>query len=279
MSGAPESADAAARAARRRELRVRAISGVAMAALSAVPLWLGGSAAAAFLALVAAAAGWEWRRLTAPGVRDAPVFAGLFAAGVVVSHVAGVLAAAVVLAAAGAAAAAYDARAGREARWGPLGLMTMGFAAAVFLALRADPGFGLMVVVWIAVVVVATDVGAFFAGRLIGGPKLWPAVSPKKTWAGLGGGVSLAFLCGSLFSWATTGTYFQQVGAVSAAAALVAQGGDLAESAIKRRFGVKDSSGLIPGHGGVLDRLDGFCAATLVAGLVTFARAQPVFIW
>jgi phosphatidate cytidylyltransferase len=268
-----------ARAGRLREVRVRVVSGLAMAALAAAPLWLGGWPAAALLGVVAAVAGWEWRRLTAPGAIGPFAFGGLFAGGVLVSHVLGMGAATLFLGAAAAGAAAVDARAGRPAAWGPLGLLTMGLAAALFLALRADPAYGLAVVGWIAVAVIATDVGAFFAGRAIGGPKLWPAVSPKKTWAGLGGGVSLAFLCGALFSLATQAGDALQVGIVSAATAVVAQGGDLAESAIKRRFGVKDSSGLIPGHGGVLDRLDGFVAVTLVAAAVTVASQTPVFRW
>ena len=121
--------------------------------------------------------------------------------------------------------------------------------------------------------------GGYFAGRLIGGPKLWPRVSPNKTWAGIGGGVVLAAGLGGLFSWATTGTYLAQVCAVSVAAAVVSQGGDLAESALKRHFGVKDSGRLLPGHGGALDRLDGLVAAVLVVALVTWWRGTTVFIW
>jgi len=147
------------------------------------------------------------------------------------------------------------------------------------VALRAVEPFGFLSIVWAALVVVSADVGGYFAGRSIGGPKLWPRVSPKKTWAGLGGGVVLAFFVGGLFSWATTGTYFYQVCVVSMVAAVVAQGGDLAESALKRHFGVKDASSLIPGHGGALDRLDGHMAAILVATLVTFWRGAPVFVW
>lgn len=152
-------------------------------------------------------------------------------------------------------------------------------AVIAFVALRAVEPFGFDTILWAALVVIAADVGGYFAGRVIGGPKLWPAISPKKTWAGLAGGVALALVVGGLFSWATTGTYFYEVCTVSMLAAILAQGGDLAESAVKRRFGVKDSGVLIPGHGGVLDRLDGHLAALLVAAVVTFSRGQPVFVW
>ena len=152
-------------------------------------------------------------------------------------------------------------------------------AVLAFIALRDIADVGFLSILWAALVVVAADIGGYFAGRIIGGAKLWPAVSPKKTWAGLGGGVVLAFFVGGVFSWATTGTYFYQVCTVSMIAAVLAQGGDLAESAVKRRFGVKDASGLIPGHGGVLDRLDGHMAAVLVAAAITFWRGQAVYVW
>ena len=148
-----------------------------------------------------------------------------------------------------------------------------------FLWIRHFPEWGLVYSIWIALVVAATDVGAYFAGRFFGGPLLWPRVSPKKTWAGLAGGVTAAFVTGWLFSWATTGTYFYEVSTVSAAAALLAQAGDLAESILKRRYGAKDSGTILPGHGGILDRCDGLLAATFVAALITNWRGQPMFVW
>lgn len=160
-----------------------------------------------------------------------------------------------------------------------LGIAYICLAGLAFIWLRAQEPYGFLSIFWAAVVVTAADVGGYFAGRVFGGAKLWPSISPKKTWSGLGGGVALAFLVGGLFSWATTGTYFIQVCLVSMIAALVAQGGDLAESALKRHFDVKDASSLIPGHGGVLDRLDGHMAAVLVAAAVTAWRDQPVFVW
>ncbi|MEL6476634.1 MAG: phosphatidate cytidylyltransferase [Pseudomonadota bacterium] len=152
-------------------------------------------------------------------------------------------------------------------------------ACLAFLWIRNFPDWGFLTAIWVALVVAASDIGGYFAGRTFGGPRLWPAVSPGKTWAGLGGGVVLAFLAGGLFSWATTGTYFVQVCTVSALAALLAQGGDLAESALKRHFAVKDSGSLLPGHGGLLDRCDGLMAASVVAAAVTAWRGQTVFIW
>ena len=114
------------------------------------------------------------------------------------------------------------------------------------------------------------------AGR---GKKLWPAVSPGKTWSGLIAGVLLAAVVGMAFASFTTGTLAHEVAIVSAIIAVVSVGGDLGESALKRVCGVKDSSNLIPGHGGVLDRMDGMLAAALAASLLTFARGQSIFIW
>ena len=165
---------------------------------------------------------------------------------------------------------------------GPLdgfGVAYIGAAGVALVALRDLEPFGFLTIIWAVLVVIAADVGGYFAGRTIGGPKLWPAVSPKKTWAGLLGGIGLAVCVAVIFSWQTTGTWFYEVCTVSAVAALLAQIGDLGESALKRRFDVKDAGSLIPGHGGVLDRLDGHMIAILVAAAVTFWREKPVFIW
>ncbi len=274
------SPDARPRPSRLADLRTRTLSALALVAVAGLPVAAGGVLSALFVGGVGALMAWEFRRITAAsaGAETAAYAAGVAAAAVAAGLGQG-LAAIALLAATGAGFALRDATAGRPAFWAPAGVATFGLAAAAFANLRALEPDGFEIVLWIALVVVATDVGAFFAGRLIGGPKLWPAVSPKKTWAGLGGGVALAALCGGLFSWATTGAHAEWVSTVSALAAVVAQGGDLAESALKRRFGVKDSGALIPGHGGVLDRLDGFAAATLVTAAVTLWRGKPVFVW
>lgn len=265
------------------DLRQRALWGAAIGAAALGLIVAGGLPAALFAAVAGSAAAAEFRLLTAgadAGPRaDAPLYATAVGAAALTGHLWGAAAGVAALAAAAALCAAADLARGRGPGWGLAGFATVGLATVAFVAMRDLEGFGLATALWIGAVVVATDVGAYFAGRLIGGAKLWPRVSPKKTWAGLGGGVALAFAVGALFSVLTTGTYVEQVGAVSALAALVAQAGDLSESALKRRFGAKDSSALIPGHGGALDRLDGFCAATLVVAAATFARGAPVFAW
>lgn len=127
------------------------------------------------------------------------------------------------------------------------------------MSVRDDLGFYWML--WLVLVVVATDVVGYFAGRMIGGPKFWPRVSPKKTWSGTGFGWVGAAVVGALFM-ANTGAGSQLIG-ISVAVSMASQMGDIAESAIKRRAGAKDSSNLIPGHGGLLDRFDGMLGASV----------------
>ncbi|WP_187430057.1 hypothetical protein ROLI_023410 [Roseobacter fucihabitans] len=127
------------------------------------------------------------------------------------------------------------------------------------MSVRDDLGFHWML--WLVLVVVVTDVVGYFAGRMIGGPKFWPRVSPKKTWSGTGFGWVGAALVGAVFM-ANTGAGAQLIG-ISVAVSMASQMGDIAESAIKRRVGVKDSSNLIPGHGGLLDRFDGMLGAAV----------------
>jgi phosphatidate cytidylyltransferase len=127
---------------------------------------------------------------------------------------------------------------------------------------------------WLILVVIATDVCGYFAGRLIGGPKFWPRISPKKTWSGTVAGWLGAALVGLFFIGFTTAG--RDLIWISAAVAFASQLGDIAESAIKRRAGVKDSSNLIPGHGGLLDRFDGLLGAALMMLLVSFFVDVPV---
>lgn len=267
------------------DLRLRLASAVAVACVALFCIWLGGIWIAILAALAAAAMVLEWRSITAhtggPAGADVAPYALAVVAGVLLVQFGPVWAAVLVLIALSAAGLGWDARRGRHRAglWAVAGALYIGAAGMAFVALRGFEPFGFLSIIWAALVVIAADVGGYFAGRTIGGPKLWPAVSPNKTWAGLIGGIVLAFLVGGIFSGATTGTYLLQVCTVSAVAALLAQAGDLAESALKRHFGVKDAGTLMPGHGGLLDRLDGHMAAVLVAAAITFTREQAVFIW
>jgi phosphatidate cytidylyltransferase len=148
------------------------------------------------------------------------------------------------------------------------------YAAAALLAsilVRKDLVNGFSALMFVLLVVWATDIGGYFAGRSVGGPKLWPRVSPKKTWAGAFGGFAASLAVAGTFAAFGIGRAVPLL-LVSAILSVVSQLGDLFESAVKRHFGVKDSSHLIPGHGGLLDRLDGFVAAILVAWMIGFLR-------
>jgi phosphatidate cytidylyltransferase len=145
-------------------------------------------------------------------------------------------------------------------------------------ALRADPAVGLQQIFWIVALVIAADTGAYIAGRSIGGPKLAPRISPNKTWAGLGGAVVSAAVVGVITA-VLMDMPVAILAVVSGLMGIVAQAGDLAESAFKRHFGVKDASNIIPGHGGALDRVDGLIAvAAAVAGINTLIGSS-VLIW
>jgi phosphatidate cytidylyltransferase len=150
--------------------------------------------------------------------------------------------------------------------WHAAGVLYVGVPAICLVWLRSD--MGLHVALWLFLAVWATDIGAYAAGRLIGGPHLAPRLSPNKTWAGLLGGMMAAALVGVAL-----------VVVLSVALALVAQLGDLAESGFKRRFDVKDASGLIPGHGGLLDRVDGLLAAAPALALVELVTRGRVLPW
>ncbi|MCA3562570.1 MAG: phosphatidate cytidylyltransferase [Aestuariivirga sp.] len=157
--------------------------------------------------------------------------------------------------------------------WRYLGVPYVSLPPIALVVLRDDPACGAAAIVLVMLMVWAADTLAYFAGRIIGGPKLAPRISPKKTWAGLGGamaGSALAAL-GTGLVLGLSGLWILLV--VAALLALVEQGGDLFKSAMKRHYGVKDSGRLIPGHGGVIDRVDGLVAVATAAALIGALRA------
>lgn len=167
----------------------------------------------------------------------------------------------------------------RRPLWLAAGIVYIATPCIAVVWLRADPETGLGTILWLLAVIWATDTGAYFAGRGIGGLKLAPRISPKKTWAGLGGGMVAAGVVGAATAALLDLPNMVALAAFSMALAIIAQGGDLLESAIKRYFKVKDSGNIIPGHGGLLDRLDGLLTAAPAVAAVALISGEGVLAW
>ncbi len=155
--------------------------------------------------------------------------------------------------------------------WAALGGCYAFAALIASAAVRQDQIWGFTALMFVLLIVWVTDIGGYFAGRGIGGPKLWPRVSPKKTWAGAVGGFALSLMIAAGFAASGLG-HIVPLLLLAAVLSIASQLGDLFESAVKRRFGVKDSSHIIPGHGGLMDRLDGFVAAIVLAAIFGLLR-------
>ncbi len=182
-----------------------------------------------------------------------------------------------VMASIGTAQGVARGRSGQGWGWGAL--FYIGSAALAALWLRAEPAMGRDIVLWVIAVAVATDCGAYAVGRLIGGPRLAPGISPGKTWAGACGGLIFGAAAGAVMPLAGALGGVTNAVLASLGVSMVAQLGDLIESAFKRRFGVKDMGDLIPGHGGLADRLDSVMAAMLVVALGRLLFEQGVAAW
>jgi len=251
----------------------RIVSALILIPLALAGVFLGAPYLDGLVALFALAMAWEWVRVCHGGrVGAAGVAVLLAAAAGVIAYRFAALPAALAILVAGAVVAALVAEAGARF-WHGLGAIYVGLPCLAMLWIRGDTQPGLNTLLWTLVLVWSVDTGAYLAGRTIGGPRLAPSISPKKTWAGLGGGLLAAALVGALgAAWLGLQSWWP-LAAIAAALAVVEQGGDLAESAFKRRFGVKDSSNLIPGHGGVLDRVDGLLTVVVaVAGLMIVTK-------
>jgi phosphatidate cytidylyltransferase len=163
--------------------------------------------------------------------------------------------------------------------WSVPGIVYVAAAAAALVVLRGDPQWGRATLVWIIALVVAADTGGYLVGRTVGGPKLAPRISPNKTWSGLGGAVAGAALAGLCTAFILNHTNVWMLTLISAVLGLLEQGGDLVESAFKRHFGVKDTSQIIPGHGGVLDRVDGLLAVAVAVLVINLWAGGSVLAW
>lgn len=252
------------------DLKARLLSAVVMVAVACLAIWLGAIPFKILIALVCGAMVWELVRMIQGGDSSGPALPlGLLAGAVVFISAFLPPGLALPLLMAPAFVGLSQLKSNRS--------IFMPFSVAIILAgyglIDLRDQFGLIWMLWLVLVVVVTDVFGYFAGRLIGGPKFWPRVSPKKTWSGTIAGWVGAAVIGVIY-WATANGGPNVVG-VSIALSMASQMGDIAESATKRRMGIKDSSALIPGHGGVLDRFDGMLGAALFLLLVEQILSFP----
>lgn len=269
----------------RSNLTLRIVSSLVMAPLAIAAAYFGGLAFIVFWAIAALAVLWEWNTLVCAEERNLVLATGAVAlagSGLVLAFDrSGVAAAVIVLGFFGVAAMASKAR----RIWCAAGLV---YAAAILIApalLRHDAALGFAAILFLFVIVWLTDITAYFVGRAVGGPKLMPRVSPNKTWSGAIGGTVAGVVGGIVVAQQAGVAGLAAAGVVAFLLSIVSQIGDLAESAIKRQFNAKDASQLIPGHGGLMDRLDGFVAAAAAGALIGLAHggfdapARGLMVW
>jgi phosphatidate cytidylyltransferase len=273
--------------ARPGQLRQRVVSALALLPLPIAAVWFGWPWLQLVTAAAAAVMAWEWGCLcqrARPGA-DAAVLVRIVLIGVVVAPVAGAalanpgLAVALSFLGAGVVYLIACGAADLEPRWAALGTLWVALPCIAFLWLASEKAGGRATLFWVLAAVWATDIGAYAFGYIFGGPRLAPRWSPRKTWAGLAGGMLCAALTGAATARILGISSALWLTLLSAGLAVVGQFGDLAESMAKRRFGVKDSGGLIPGHGGLLDRLDGLLAVAPAVALLTWIGGHNLLTW
>ncbi|HXT80880.1 MAG TPA: phosphatidate cytidylyltransferase [Acetobacteraceae bacterium] len=291
---APVQADIAARpaesasargAARWRDLRQRGASAAVLIPCALVCVWLGGPVFAVLVVLAVVGLAWEWAALC--GAASAAWTRGIVIVAATVPVVlaavgetpAGLVAVPVAAAAAALLARRTESVPARRAEQA-FGVIYVAVPAIALLWLRADAGAGLANLLFLLGAVWVADSGAYVAGRALGGPKLAPVISPGKTWSGaIGGVVAAAVFGGITAALDPLAVAWWYAVVLAAGIAVIGQAGDLFESRLKRHFGVKDSGRLIPGHGGLLDRLDALLAVAPVAAVLALALGPGVVLW
>ncbi len=243
------------------ELTVRIVSGVSMLLIALVGIVLGGWAAAIVVGIVTAIVHLEWANL----IDKSPWPSGVFTAGLVIAlamFTIGFTEGGFIIIGLAIVGSLLT-----GSLWRAIGTAYAATLGASLLLLRLDPE-GFAAVFLLVAIVAASDTSAYFTGRAVGGPRLWPAVSPGKTWSGAGGGLVAGILAGLLVCWFTMTPVTPILVLVITALSVASQAGDLFESWVKRRARVKDSGRLIPGHGGLMDRVDGLVFAAGLAAAI-----------
>lgn len=267
------------------ELALRVCSALVLVPLAIGTAYVGGWPFVAFWGIAAIGVLWEWMSLVAVADRRSVLLTGgasiaIALALVVTRH----QQAAMIVLAMGTLGAAALAPADRRT-WVAAGIPYAGALGVSPVVLRSDDEYGFLAMIVLFAVVWTTDIVAYFVGRAVGGPKLMPQVSPKKTWSGALGGTIAAVVAAVIIAKTAALMGLFAIATLAVVLSVFAQGGDLLESFLKRRFGAKDSSHLIPGHGGLMDRLDGFVTASIVAALIGLARGgfeapgRGVLVW
>jgi phosphatidate cytidylyltransferase len=252
------------------DLRKRVVSAAVLVAVGGAEIWLGGPSFAVLVVLLTGAMVWELAKMTAPGHDNTPLgLAAITCLCLGLTQVFPETVAAAALLVPALAIALTDRRDRRLASLYAVAIMVAGFG---LIELRMTAGTP--VILWLVLIVVASDVLGYFVGRMVGGPKFWPTISPKKTWSGTLAGWAGAALVGLCFVIAGYGGVWLVV--LSVLIGFAGQMGDIWESWIKRRCGVKDASTLIPGHGGVLDRFDALIGAIVVLILLGLVLDLPL---
>jgi phosphatidate cytidylyltransferase len=263
----------AAQGGRWSDFGVRFASAAVLGPVALFCAWYGGVAWVCFILAALCGLGFEWARLSGlrrswPGFLIPLITAGAGLVAVCSGYYASLI---FLVVATGLTAA-------RLGHFAAVGIPYAGIGGISLLWLRLQPGVGLIDTMFLVVVIWGTDIGAYLVGRVIGGPKLAPKISPGKTWSGSVGGLIIGAVCGAALAIGGQGPVFSAL-AAGALLSIFAQAGDLLESGIKRRLGVKDSGRTIPGHGGLFDRLDGFLAAAPVAAILALCVHGGVRLW